>query len=295
MREFLSTLRARFRALLSRRQLNRDLEEEIRFHLAEKQDCLVNSGVSAVEAHSAARLQFGNPTLLRESCRDAWMFRWLEVTLRDSRYALRLFSKSRGFALTALLALAFGIGATTALFSLIHAVLLQPLPYERPQNLYVIQELFQWGPKRFAANVNSGNFLLWSRHCDAFSAMAALMPESDNLILRDGAVPIHGARVSAAFFSMLGVRPEIGIFFTAKEDRAGNGTSIVLTHSLWKRQFQADPAIIGRKSTEWLSGRCSGRSAVLVLFSENGPVVWRFCRRLVTSHRVLHQSRSPAL
>jgi predicted permease len=175
------------------------------------------------------------------------MFSPLESILRDLKYALRLFSRSKGFAAIAIAALAFGIGANTALFSVVHAVLLQPLPYERPQDLYSVHEIVQPHSKWFSVNANSGNFLLWSERSDAFSAVAALMPQDDNLTLKGETVQIHGVRASAALFPMLGVHARIGALFTEKDDRSGNGTAVVLTDSLWKRQFHSDSAILGKK------------------------------------------------
>ncbi len=198
----------------------RALDEELEFHLAMKRAKYAAEGQK--NAAARARREFGNFDKWKEECRDAASFRWLDAGWRDAKHALHLFAKNPGFAAIAVAALAFGIGANTALFSVVQSVLLRPLPYEQPQQLYAIEEYFQRGAKRSEMMpVNSGNFLLWASHAKAFSSMALVMPEDDNLILRDGAVQIHGARATAALFGTLGVQPAMGRFFPAKADYRG--------------------------------------------------------------------------
>lgn len=246
MPEFFSILRSRFRALLKRRQLERDLQDEIAFHLAEKQTELESSGFPSDEAQTLVRRQFGNATLLKESSREAWLFRSLDNSVRDAKYAVRILEKAPAFTCIAVLTLAFGIGANTAIFSVINSVVLHALPYQKPDQLYAIREAAQVGPQHFPLNcVNAGNFLLWQKYSHSFAGMALLEPITDNLNLKDETVQIHGVRASSNLFSILGIPLQIGRPFTPAEDKSGRATAVILTNSLWRERFHSDPAIVG--------------------------------------------------
>ncbi|HEX4164514.1 MAG TPA: ABC transporter permease [Bryobacteraceae bacterium] len=253
MPEFIRILQARIRALLKRRQLDHDLREELRFHLLEKQAAMESAGISPEEARSAVQRRFGNATSLKELCRDAWMFRSLENSLRDARYALRVLAKNPTFTTIAVLTLAFGIGANTAIFSVIESVVFRSLPYKAPDQLFSVREALQQGADRHDLTcVNAGNFLLWGPHAGSFSGIALIEPETDNLNLKDETVQIHGVRASADLFKILGMEPQMGRFFTPDQDRSGTANSIILTNALWRNQFHSDPAIVG--STIHLNG-----------------------------------------
>lgn len=253
MPELIRVLRSRIRALLKRRQLERDLQDELSFHLLEKQSALEASGVAVEEAQRLAQRRLGNSTALKESCRDAWLFSGFETTMRDAKYAARVLAKNPTFTAIAILTLAFGIGANTAIFSVIDSVILRALPYPEPDRLYRIREVAQQGAQREELTcVNAGNFLLWGPHAQSFAGMALIMPTTDNLLLKDETVQIHGARVSADLFDVLGIPLQAGRAFTLDEDTSGKANSIVLTNSLWKRHFRSDPAIVG--STILLNG-----------------------------------------
>jgi len=247
MHEAFRILRARMKAFWRRRELERDLEEEITFHLAEKRRELEEGGAVAEEAELGAKRRFGNASLVKERTRDAWTFRGLENTLRDSRYALRVLRKAPAFTAIAVLTLAFGIGANTAIFSVVKSVVLEKLPYKEPGRLYKIQEVAQDGPRRFAMTcVNAGNFLLWTRHAGSAADLALVLPSTDYLNLKEETVQITGVRASASLFRILGIQPRIGHPFSPDEDYMGSGRSVILTHALWKRLFESDPGIVGR-------------------------------------------------
>jgi len=247
MREAFRILRARMKAFWRRRELDRDLEEEIAFHLSEKQRELEEAGALAEAAELAARRRFGNASLVKEQTREAWIFRSVENTLRDGRYAVRVLRKAPAFTAIAVLTLAFGLGANTAIFSVVKSVLLDRLPYKEPGRLYKIQEVAQDGPKQFPLTcVNAGNFLLWTRQAGPAADLALLMPSTHYLNLKDETVEITGARVSANLFQILGIQPWIGHSFSPDEDVMGKAGSVILTNALWKRLFQSDPGIVGQ-------------------------------------------------
>jgi predicted permease len=247
MREMFRILRARIKGFRKRRELERDLEEEIAFHLAEKRRELAETGTAAEEVEMAAKRRFGNPSLTRERCREAWIFGSVENAIRDGKYALRVLKKARAFSVIAVLTLAFGIGANTAIFSVVQSVVLQALPYKEPGQLYKVQEVAQDGAKKFPLTcVNAGNFLLWTRHASSAADLALLLPSTDYLNRKDEAVEITGVRASASLFRILGIQPWIGHSFSPGQDFIGTARSVILTNALWKRLFQSDPGIVGR-------------------------------------------------
>ena len=160
---------------------------------------------------------------------------------------MRVLRKAPAFSVIAVLTLAFGIGANTAIFSVVKSVVLETLPYREPGRLYKIQEVAQDGPKRFPLTcVAAGNFLLWTRHAGTAADLALLMPSTDYLNLKDETVQITGVRVSANLFRILGIQPWIGHSFSSEQDVAGTVRGVILTNALWKRLFQSDPGIVGR-------------------------------------------------
>ncbi len=143
MPEFLTGLWLRLRALFLRRKLERDLDEELGFHLAMRKQKLESAGLTPTQASAAARRRLGNPTLLRETSRSLWTFAWLEALGRDLRYACRSMAAAPVFTAVAIATLAFGIAANTAIFSIVNGVLLRAMPYERPGELYSLREAVQ--------------------------------------------------------------------------------------------------------------------------------------------------------
>ncbi len=248
MHEMFRVLRARVKAFLKRRELERDLDEEIAFHLAEKRRELEVAGTPAEEVEMAVLRRFGNASLTRERSRDAWIFGSVENAIRDGKYALRVLTKAHAFSVIAVLTLAFGIGANMAIFSVVESVVLQALPYKEPGQLYKIQEVAQDGAKQFPLTcVNAGNFSLWARHANSAADLALLMPSTDYLNLKDETVEDHRmCGLSANLFRILGIQPWIGHSFSSDEDVMGTARSVILTNSLWKPLFQSDPGIVGR-------------------------------------------------
>jgi predicted permease len=239
--------------LFSRRRIYSDLSAEVAAHLQEKIDALIASGMSRAEATRTARREFGNVTLLEERSREVWQWPSLESFFADIRFAFRMLRKSPGFTAVAVLTLALGIGANTALFSMVNGVILRTLPYSNPQQLYAINEnepqftaqspWGQWFP------VNPGNFLLWQGHCPAISSMALIEAVTFNMTGHGTPQQVNAARVSADFFSLMGIHPQLGRTFLPQEDQLGQDHEVILSDQFWREVFGSDPEIIGRSVT----------------------------------------------
>jgi putative ABC transport system permease protein len=232
--------------LLSRHRLYSDLSREIREHFEEKTDELVANGMSREEATYAARREFGNATLIEERSREVWQWLSIETLFADARYALRMLRENPGFTTVAVVTLALGIGANTAIFSLVYAVLLRPLPFAAPDQLVSVVSMRRGDVPDNASYPDFGD---WRAQNHVFSEMAAYDTDNFSLTGQGEALHIQGAVVSADLFSLLGVRPALGRAFLPDEDKlpAANGAfAIILSHRLWREHFHADPGILGR-------------------------------------------------
>ncbi|HKT68174.1 MAG TPA: ABC transporter permease [Terriglobales bacterium] len=170
----------------------------------------------------------------------------MDTLLQDIRYALRTLRRSRGFAAVAVITLALGIGANTAMFSIVNAVLLRPVPYNNPERLL---KLYTSMPQFREASVSYPNFLDWQRRSRSFDLMAAYRHDSFNLTGQANPERLRGEMASATIFPLLGIKPIIGRTFTEDEDRRGAAPVVVLTSSLWKRRFGANPKVLGSSIT----------------------------------------------
>ena len=241
---WLSQLRLRARSLFRKRQADGELSDELQFHLDGRADELVAEGMTPEQARLVARRELGMLALIEEDCRDARRVSYIEETIRDARYGLRSLTKSPGFATMAIVTLALGIGANTAIFSAVDAVLLRPLPYPAADELVIVwEEATAWG---FPRNTPSpANFLDWKEQNRVFADMAAIRNFGANLTGDGDPEAISGRMATSNLFSVLGVRPAIGRTYTADEERSG-AKVVVLTDGLWRRRYAADPSIVGR-------------------------------------------------
>jgi putative ABC transport system permease protein len=235
----------RFAALFHRRRLERDLDDELAFHLAMREAEYREDGVAADAARSAARRRFGNVSSLKEQCRDMWTFHPLETLFQDVRYALRTLRRSPGFTVVAVFALAVGVGANTAIFSLIDAMRARALPYEEPSRLVQL-----WGNVMRTRLERRGNsypdFLDWRAHSTSFEDVAAFNSQTATVAARDEPERLLVEYVSASYFPLLGINAARGRTFSAAEDLVATPAYvIVLSDGLWKRRFGADPAVVG--------------------------------------------------
>ncbi|HEY2907435.1 MAG TPA: ABC transporter permease [Vicinamibacterales bacterium] len=236
----------RLKTLLWRGQLERDLDDELAFHLAMREDEYTRTGLTREEARAAARRQFGNFTHFKEETRDMWMFPSFESVVQDTRYALRTLRKSPGFTLVAIAVLAIGIGANTAIFSLVDAVRARAMPYPEPGQLVEL-----WGnvmrTKVERRGASYPDFLDWRAQTKSFDDMAAFDSETITLAGDEEPERIGVEFVSAPYFSLLGVAPARGRSFRTDEDDVAQPVPVVvISDGLWKRRFGGALDIVGR-------------------------------------------------
>jgi putative ABC transport system permease protein len=231
---------------MRRDRFDRELEEEMRFHLEMKAEENLAAGVSAEDARYAAQRQFGNQTLFREVSRDMWSFRFLETLAQDLRYGLRMSLKDKGFTIVAVFTLALGIGANTAIFSVVNALLLRPLPYPEPDRLVWITEFYT---QPIVEYVPASHFSAWNAQSQTIAQVAAYAPDNLTLTGAGETERLDANHVSAQFFTLLGAQLLLGRDFLPAEDRPGGERAAIISHSLWQRRFSSDRRIIGRSIT----------------------------------------------
>jgi putative ABC transport system permease protein len=236
----------RLLALFRKRHLEKEINEDIRAHLEMATEENLRRGMSPREAVQAARRNFGAAEPMKEELRDQRGFSVLESPFRDARFGLRTLGRSPSFTLVAVLTLGLGIGANTAIFSLVDAVLLQPLPFDDPDRLVMIwEDATKLGyPQTEAA---PGNFLDWKSQATSFQDLAAYYGDALNLTGSGSPERIDVVRVTPNLLSLLGVEPALGRWFVETETPAGDFRVALLTHSLWERRFGSDPGVVGHR------------------------------------------------
>ncbi len=230
--------------LRGRRSADCDLAEEIQQHLDEKADDLVRGGVPREEAVWAARRAFGNVTLTRERGRDVWRWRLVDDLASDVRYALRQLQRSPSFALAAVLTLAIGIGANTAIFSLADAALLNPLPFPHPERLVSVNEIVPLIGQR-PIRLTAPDLVDFEAQSRSFDALGGWKPITAELSGSRESEQVQAVRATASLFDVLQVPPALGRTFTGGEDRDGVKVCVI-SDGLWRRWFGADPDVLGR-------------------------------------------------
>src|SRR5262245_12748165 len=229
--------------LFLRRKLERELEEEIRSHLEMQIEDNLRQGMSPEDARRAARLRFGGVEQVKEAYRDKSRLGWIESLWQDLRYGVRMLLKKPGFTLIAIFTLALGIGANTAIFSVVNAVLLRPLPYQEPQQLVMVWETDKNNAPTLVA---PANFTDWSEQSQSVGHIAALRGWDANLTGAGEPERLQGAQATADLFKALGIQPLVGRTFLPGEDQEGGPRVVVLSHGLWQRRFGADASVVGK-------------------------------------------------
>jgi predicted permease len=244
----LSRIKTALRALLRRAEVESELDEELRYHVERQTEQNERLGMGTKEARAVALRDFGGLEQAKERSRDARGTRWLEDTWWDLRYGARMLRRNPGFTLVAVITLALGIGANSAIFSVVDAVLLRPLPYKEPDRLMAL----------WAKNDTSGltqrplsypNFVDWREQNQVFEYLAAVRQESFSLT--DGAEPerVNGIRVTTDILPLLGVRPLRGRDFLPEEARPEKAQVALISYGLWQRRYVSDPGVIGQAMT----------------------------------------------
>ncbi|HEV2350543.1 MAG TPA: ABC transporter permease [Terriglobia bacterium] len=235
----------RFLMLFRRRRFDADLDEEMRLHRELRQQEEIERGTSQEEAHYAAQRRFGNDLVLREESRDMWAWNWLENFVQDVGYGLRQLRRNPGFTIVAIVTLALGIGANTAIFSVINSVLLQPLPFQAPERLVDLRET-EVAPGDYP--LSGPDYLDWQAQSHTLES-ASLYSWTRTMSLSGGGEPEPAAAVptQANFFDVIGVRPLLGRGFAPGEDAAGKNRVAVLSYGFWQRRFAADPHAISKE------------------------------------------------
>ena len=242
----LSRITSYWRNAFGRQRSDCDLDAEVRSFFKSLAEEKMRQGLSLEEARRAARLELGGIEQVKEEVRDVRAGAWLDTLLQDLRYGARTLRKNPGFAAIALLTLALGIGANTAIFSVVQGVLLSPLPYNQPNRLVVIMES---NPRYAHVWVSYPNFQDWQRHAQSFLRMAAFRQQGYDLASPGTPEHVDGSAVTAGFFSTLGVRLTLGREFSAQEDHNGGAHALIISDRLWKNRFAQDPQVLGKPAT----------------------------------------------
>ncbi|MFZ0819935.1 MAG: ABC transporter permease [Candidatus Acidiferrales bacterium] len=242
MRKFLASISNLFR----RRRVEGDLDAEVRGYAALLEDERTRDGMNSYEAKRSARIEMGGPEQVKEEVRSARSGAWLETLSQDIRFGARTLRKNPGFTAIVVLTLALGIGANSAIFSVVDAVLLRPLPYRQPERLVTVFE--SKAPNDFLSRgaVSPANFLDWRVQNSVFDQIGAVMLPGYNITGTDRPERIFGANISGGMLHMVGSQPLLGREFDAADDRPGAAPVLMISQSLWQRRFGGDPQIIGK-------------------------------------------------
>jgi predicted permease len=233
-----------------RERQDRELRDEIQSHLEMAKRDRVERGQDKEEAERAVRREFGNVGLVREVTRDVWGWGLFERLMQDLRFGVRMLAKSPGFAAVAILTMTLGIGANTALFSVVNGILLNPLPYPDPEQLVTLAES---KPNFDSGSISFPNFRDWRKDNRTFSMMGISRSYSYSLTGRGEAEQVSAEFISSDYLAVLGVKPVIGRLFSEGEDDMGASPIVLIGEGFWNRKFGAAPDIVGQGLT--LDGR----------------------------------------
>jgi predicted permease len=238
---------ARLSNTLQRGKIRREIDEELHYHIEARIADNVAAGMNAQEARTDALRRFGRPGLALDNAHDTDIHVWLEAMMQDVRYALRTLWRAPGFAAMVVLSLAIGIGANTAVFSMVSGILLRPLGFPDPQRLVSVSISIPQFNGGGLLSINLAQLVEWRKRTRSLDGIGVY--RNTTMPLSGAGLPelISGAQVSANLFDLLGVHPRIGRSFFEAEDQFGQHRVVIISDSLWRRRFGADPSIAGRK------------------------------------------------
>jgi putative ABC transport system permease protein len=238
-------LRHRLFNLFGRTRISQAIDDELQFHLDERRDELMAGGLGETDARILASRQFGNATLYKERTRNMNVSQASEDLLDDAAYAVRSLGRTRAFTAAAILTLALGIGATTAIYSVVRTVWLRPLPFRDPGRVVRIWETnLPLGIHTFSASTL--NYMSWCERSTSFESLVAMQERSANLSGQGEPVRVASLAVTARFLDTLGIQPIRGRSFAAGEDQPGRGQVVMLSDRLWRERYGGDPNLVGR-------------------------------------------------
>jgi len=234
------------RALFRRAKAETELNSELHFHLESQIETNIRAGMSPEAARQSAKREFGAVELAKEECRDERGTQLLEQLWQDVRFGLRMLRKNPGFTTVAILTLALGIGANTAIFSVVEGVVLAPLPYSQPDRLVMIWESNPRFPRVYISYLN---FLDWQRSARSFQQMTTFRAMGFDITNPGAPEHLNGKEISAGFFSTLGSKLTLGRDFSIEEDQHNGPPVIIISDRLWRNRFNASPAALGKSLT----------------------------------------------
>ena len=228
--------------LFGRRRFHLELDEEMAFHEEQAEKAFQAEGMTPKAARLRAMRQFGNATRLRERSHEVVGFSF-ETVAQDLRFALRQLRKNPGFAATAIVILALGIGASVAIFAFVDAALIKPLPYPNPARLVEVTESLALFPR---GNLSFPDYVVWKRMNTVFSSMDVYTAHRFEFYTPSGTESVHGLQVSAGFFGTLGIQPMLGRDFLPGEDAVGASPVVLLRYGAWQKRFGGRPDVVGQ-------------------------------------------------
>src|SRR5262245_18154416 len=233
----------RLRSLFRRTQVEQELDEELHYHIERQIEENIAKGTTKEDARYAALRAMGGVERRKEECRDMRRVRWIEDLTQDVRYSLRTLRKSPGFTAVAALTLALGIGANTAIFSVVYATLFEPMGYPNPDQLVMV-----WSKTPDGRNlVSAGDYLDWKQRSKSFQQMGAWIGAAYNIATRERPEQVDGVAETPGFLTMQGIRMLLGRDFLPEEGEIGHEHVVILSHRLWNQHFGADDQIIGKE------------------------------------------------
>jgi predicted permease len=233
-----------WRRWTGQKKWEQDASEELGFHIEQQTAANIAAGMTREEARRQAALQFGAVEGVKEDCREQRRTFWLETLIADLRYALRVMRKNPGFAAIAILTLALGVGANTAIFSVVYAVLLKPLPYKNPSQLVLV--LAGKPPDTELTGTSFPNFEDWRAQNTVFTEIAGDQAHDLNVSGRGEPFVVHVSVVTPEMFDVLQGTPIAGRTFLAEDGKRGAPPVVILSENLWRSRFGADPKLVGQ-------------------------------------------------